>query len=145
MADAINKLVADSSDQPQPKKPVGEKVIEPITPPPTNNTASVPDVTPTPAAPPVPSSTPATDEPSDIDDEGTTRKKIIQPITEAGAPQSDLNALLAKEGITNFDDTHTDTPGQPSTPGLPTTPHPPGHVISPNGGQNGVDPNSIAL
>jgi hypothetical protein len=80
------------------------------------------------------------------------RKKIIKPLDPNVAPEApDLNALLAKEGITDFDKDE-----QPNSAGFndvasgqnPAMPHQPGHVISPNPvSANGqpVDPNSIAL
>lgn len=75
-------------------------------------------------------------------------KKIIKPIVDPTVQtKPDLNELLAREGIANIDD----LPHQPATPSSAaptayTTPHPPGHVITPNGGNaGGVDPNSIAL
>lgn len=92
----------------------------------------------------------AAEEPvNDEDGSGVSHKKVIKPLsepTEAMAPN--LNELLAKEGIDSLDDDggHPYSPPAPQQPGaLPTAPHPPGHVISPNSGQNGVDPNSIAL
>jgi hypothetical protein len=72
-------------------------------------------------------------------------KKIIQPLAPGSSPTPpDLHELLAKEGITNMDD----TPHPAASPFMETS-HPPGHVISPGGNQPGPanpgDPNSIAL
>jgi len=80
------------------------------------------------------------------DDVSIAHKKVIQPPVEPIASQPDLNELLAKEGITNLDETHS---GDPSA--QPSSPHQPGHVISPNGTPaggttfNADDPNNIAL
>jgi hypothetical protein len=102
--------------------------------------------------------------PGDRDDDGVAiaHKKVISPITTNVAQPVNLDELLAKEGFSsdfNEKDENAAPPPPPPvitpntpTPGaaastnaaLPTTPHPPGHVISPNGG-SGVDPNSIAL
>lgn len=88
--------------------------------------------------------------PPDNEDNVTiAHKKIIQPPVEPLQTQPNLSELLAREGISDLEETHPD--GQVITPGS-TTPHQPGHVISPDGtGQgttsafNADDPNSIAL
>jgi len=133
MADAIKGLTGD--DTPAPADKDG------------NTTMPAPNVV-TPgggATPETPAPTAPAEE--EEDDNSPTHKKIIKPLGEPVGPQQpDLNELLAKEGIANFDDEPHPLAPNPQQPhaGLPTTPHPPGHVISPNQG-GGVDPNSIAL
>jgi hypothetical protein len=139
-----------------------------------------PPISPIPAAPvepeTPPASEPAAPEPAndgptpadgrtDADSDGVVRKKIIKPLDhpadQAEAP--DLNALLAKEGITDFD--KDDQQGGNSAPAnngsapafnntaanntaSSNLPHPPGHVISPNpvsADGKPIDPNSISL
>lgn len=149
MADAIKGLVSDDSDsdKDKPQSTVGEKVIQPPSEATGDQAAAATPDTATPAANDQNATPAATDDNSDDDGVGVAHKKIISPITGEEAPKSDLNALLAKEGLGSMDDMHqgygTPTPQNPT--GLPTAPHPPGHVISPNQGQGGVDPNSIAL
>lgn len=139
MADAIKNLVSDTTS-------------------PTTAQAAPPKLVPPPTtfAPPQPS---ARQTVPDDDSVTVAHKKVISPISNPEAtPQVGLDELLAKEGLTTFDDetrqygsepsaptTNPALPTQPAIPSsLPTTPHPPGHVISPNSG-NSVDPNSIAL
>ncbi|HSX17099.1 MAG TPA: response regulator [Patescibacteria group bacterium] len=119
-----------------------------------------PAATPAPVTPaPEPATPPA--EPPDVavsdganapDSDGVVRKKIIKPLDPGVQPTApDLNALLAKEGITDFD--KEDQPGMETFAGVPTNPganlpHPPGHVISPNPTSpdgKPVDPSSISL
>ena len=118
----------------------------PATPPPdlTPPAAPAEPVTPAPAPTPEPPAAPAapTTGGGSTDAVGMAKKKSIQPLTDNPQPVApDLNALLAKEGITNIDD----HPAAPNDAGLP---HQPGHVISPNPtnaqGQP-IDPNSISL
>ncbi len=139
MASAIKSLVSDDDKQ----TTAGEKTIQP----PADATAPTVPETPTPGAPaPAVDSKPAESETSSEDDSSVVaHKKVIAPITDDNMPhRPDLNELLAKEGFTP-EDIHNDQ-ANPQT-GLPPAPHPPGHVISPNPatGQDGVDPNSIAL
>jgi CheY-like chemotaxis protein len=113
-----------------------------------------------PEAAQAPAAAPVTDDNADT----TTRKKIIQPLDPTGQPvQPDLNELLAKEGITDFDKVEQQAPAasyaaqaQP-TAGMPhpheqtAQLHAPGHVITPGSAQptgndgKPIDPNSIAL
>jgi hypothetical protein len=83
------------------------------------------------------------------DSSSVMHKKIISPISgaEKGPQPAGLDELLAKEGISGLDEeSHPFAPPTTTQPnGMTTAPHPPGHVISPNSNQNGVDPNSIAL
>lgn len=152
MADAIKGLVSDSdSDEGEkPQSLVGEKTIQPPSEAQSDQAKTAPSVvSPTATEPGTPPAEPEKQEDdNDSDNVGVAHKKIISPISNAEMPQSDLNALLAKEGLSGMDDLHQDNLGGPSPTnpvGLPTTPHPPGHVISPNQGPGGVDPNSIAL
>lgn len=121
---------------------------------------------PEPATPPAPAPEPVNDNPTpadgrtDADSDGVVRKKIIKPLEHPtdNAQAPDLNALLAKEGITDFD--KDEQPGAPASNGpsfndVPANnaahadlPHPPGHVISPNpvsADGKPIDPNSISL
>jgi CheY-like chemotaxis protein len=153
MVDAINGLVSDAQAS-QDAKPETEreKVIEPTsvstpsTPMPANVVAPTAPET---AAPALPDA--AEIQTSSGDDSATVaHKKIIKPITDGvAAPQSDLSELLAREGITDLGQERQPSPmpQQPPAPpsSLPTTPHPPGHVITPNATQPGIDPNSISL
>lgn len=151
MADAIKDLVsgtetetAKTGSSPEPK------IVTPSTPTTGGTNAAPPQAT--------------TPEPAPVkDDDGVAiaHKKIIKPISDMSDTAPNLDELLAKEGITNMDETHPAAPESsapsivspgntpppapaPAVSGLPTTPHPPGHVISPNA-TSGVDPNSIAL
>jgi CheY-like chemotaxis protein len=142
MANAVKSLVSDDDEDDSIKAaaPAGERNIAPLT--------QTPEAPVPPAAPAPTDGAPAAESTADSDNDEVTvaHKKIITPITDGSAPhRPDLNELLAKEGFTP-DDIHN---GQtnPQT-GLPPAPHPPGHVISPNAGNDpaaGVDPNSIAL
>jgi hypothetical protein len=111
--------------------------------------APAPTPEPAPVAPPAASSAPTLSDTA-ADADGVVRKKIIKPLdpTTAATPP-DLNALLAKEGITDFDkDEQAAVNNNPGNPTDHSMPHPPGHVISPNPtGADGkpIDPNSIAL
>jgi hypothetical protein len=155
MADAIKDLVSDTEDG-KPRLASEPKVVTPSAP--TNDNVTTPSPAPAPAA-------------NTKDDDGVAiaHKKVIKPISDMSESAPNLDELLAKEGITNLDDTHPGapepapsivSPGNTPPPapasaisGLPTTPHPPGHVISPNpstgnapdSGTNNIDPNSIAL
>ncbi|HEX3569148.1 MAG TPA: response regulator [Candidatus Saccharimonadales bacterium] len=99
---------------------------------------------------PQPSVAPSTEEKADDDGVTIAHKKVIQPISAPVETQPDLNALLAKEGITSLGDSDDvpSTPGVINANGMPanTQPHQPGHVIAPSAaGVAPVDPNSIAL
>jgi CheY-like chemotaxis protein len=175
---------------PVPAAPVVPPVTKPITPDVTPAPAPqlptpaapevpAPPISPIPATPPAEPETPPAPAPApgpanegvapadgstDADSDGVVRKKIIKPLDhpadQAEAP--DLNALLAKEGITDFD--KDDQPGGAAQAGnRPPAfndvtaannvanndlPHPPGHVISPNpvnADGKPIDPNSISL
>jgi hypothetical protein len=145
MADAIKDLVSSTAEgTPAPTvdgtttMPAPDVVSPSASAPAEGTAAPAPDVAPAAAS-------------DDEDDSSTvSHKKIIKPISEPqAAPAPDLNELLAKEGIVDgLDDDggHPYAPPSPPQPGAASNaPHPPGHVISPNSGQGGVDPNSIAL
>ena len=121
--------------------------------------------TPAPAAPSVPApepmastmpAAPAAPEPvapvapapaANTDSVTINGKRVIQPTGNMASPQSDLNELLAKEGISNLDHDEAN----------PATPHAPGHVITPSGpatpngpassdpGSAPIDPTKISL
>jgi len=172
MADAIKNLVTDSKDTSQPKPPAEPKIIQPPLQPSSEglqNTGTIPGtpstapttiVTPTttpPSTANLPSGPPATS-PVRAQNDGVAiaHKKIISPIPGSVQEPPDLNALLAKEGISSLDDDDeqntapTDDIPAPSVAPLPPTPtdvpsmpHQPGHVITPSG--QSVDPNTISL
>ncbi len=132
---------------PAPAMPVQTAPVQPVTPHPSEPVAPAPQAD-SPGPVPAPVQTPSAAD--SLDDEDTVRKKIIQPINPNVQPaQNDLTALLAKEGITDFD---RETPGSNGFGDIGGTnqaePHPPGHVFSPNQttpqGQP-FDPNSISL
>jgi CheY-like chemotaxis protein len=131
----------------------------PATPEPTPAAPAPAEPTPVPAPQPVPAppapapKTPDNDSPTpadgstDADSDGVVRKKVIKPLDPDVKPGSapDLSALLAKEGITDFDKDEQATVQAGQSANLP---HQPGHVISPNpvsADGKPVDPNSIAL
>lgn len=110
---------------------------------------AVPTEPSTPATPPVttpePTATPPATPPAPEDDGVTiSGKKIIAPIsTPAAAEPPDLNALLAKEGITDMG-----APDAAAAPTNATLPHQPGNVISPtptDAAGHPIDPSSISL
>ncbi|HUC90325.1 MAG TPA: response regulator [Patescibacteria group bacterium] len=151
VAAPVQPPVAPAQPTPLPAQPPTPTITPKPTAPLTTPAPAEPPVIPAPVAATQPESVPADPAQSSSDSDNsnsddTVRKKIIQPINPNVQPaQSDLSALLAKEGITDFDkDEQTDG-------GNRATPHPPGHVISPNpaGGQNQpnqpIDPNSISL
>ena len=149
MADAIENLAApDKIQTPQPQTPA----ITPTSP--TVTAPTVPQQTTTPSAP---AAQPAITQ-NDNDNVSIAHKKVINPISNPGPAAPDLNELLAKEGIGSLDDDDAMPTAQPSSTTSPVNPlptlneeadtgrpHPPGHVISPSTGTQGVDPNSIAL
>jgi CheY-like chemotaxis protein len=130
---------------PEPVMPAPAPAPEPPAPTPAPSPAPEP-AQPAPT-PPSDAPTPA-DGSTDADSDGVIRKKVIKPLDPTIKPgeSPDLNALLAKEGITDFD---KDEQGNPvASQGNADMPHPPGHVISPNpvsADGKPVDPNSIAL
>jgi CheY-like chemotaxis protein len=101
-----------------------------------------------PEAPAAPKPTPA---PEANDSVTITGKKMLQPLgTNSDAPaRPNLQDLLAKEGLNTLDDhPHPGNAAVVNSDGTQHQPHPPGHVISPSGGQPGsddADPNNIAL
>jgi hypothetical protein len=154
MADAVKDLLGNDATAPAPAAPAGAAEV-PATPPTT---------TPEAAPAPEPDSayvSAAVSQATSDDPDASTRKKVIKPLTpDAAAPvQPDLNELLAKEGITDFDKddqqapaaTYAQAAGTPQAPPASTQPHPPGHVISPNptlptdSQGKPIDPNSISL
>lgn len=162
MADAVKDLMADTpvptppqappASTPAPAAPAPMPTPEPPAPapsptptPPAPAATQIPVLQAPPApVPPVPMPTPAPAPPTPpVDDNTPGSKKIIKPLdpnTTAAPP--DLNALLAKEGITDFDHEGTTAPSSTNAP------HPPGQVISPNpvnADGKPVDPNSISL
>lgn len=140
MANAIKNLVSDASAP--PAVPAPEKVIAP----PSDDT---PAGTGASASPTLPTTKVEPAEVKQDDGVAITGKKVIQPLSQPTTEKPvGLDELLAKEGINSLDDEQHAGPTAPptsTTPGLPIAPHPPGHVISPNGANGGVDPNSIAL
>lgn len=118
---------------PEPPAPVTPPAPEP--PQPTTTTPPPQPAPPAPAVKPVP------------EDDSVTiaKKRIIQPIAAGEAPQpSNLDDLLAKEGMNPFGTNQTVADNHTDSDLL----HPPGHVISPNPANAAgkpVDPNSIAL
>ena len=82
---------------------------------------------------------------------GISGKKVIQPLNDLAAPDphNDLNALLAKEGMSSIDAAAAPTPppaGVTAPYNTAAAPHQPGHVISPqNPDGSAVDPNTISL
>jgi len=132
VADAVKNL-SSGTDVPQPLAPQ-----PPATPP-----------LPAPAATPAPTLPAANNQAAQDDDAVTVaHKKIIKPISDpAGPVKPDLNELMAREGIDNFDEAAPQAAAAPPPAQPPyTTPHPPGHVISPTSANGGaIDPNSIAI
>lgn len=155
MANAIKNLVSDTNATPDAPQPATPKTITPPVQqaPPTMPAPNV--IAPQPAAAEAPANTtpapaPIAPQPEEHEDDNVAiaHKKVIAPIERPDEPQpAGLDELLAKEGISSLDDIHPDTTptNVPGVTGLPTTPHPPGHVISPNTADSGIDPNSIAL
>jgi CheY-like chemotaxis protein len=127
---------------PEPPAPTPAEPAAPPTPP-AAPTPEPPVVAPepTPPAPPKAEETPAP-APTGPDSVTVGGSRVIQPLPTTNQPQADLNALLAKEGITAMEDT-----AHPAA-GTATVPHLPGHVISPNPTNaqgKPIDPNSISL
>jgi CheY-like chemotaxis protein len=191
ITDTLKSLIGDANTQQPTSEAVipasAESVEEPVKPeaidsetPPTSDPdpAAVVDAptesnesTATPETPsePIPAApettpTPAVPQPTSDDSDTTTRKKIIQPLDPTGQPvQPDLNELLAKEGITDFDKVEQQAPaasyaaqaqppaGMPHPHEQAPQLHAPGHVIIPGSAQptgsdgKPIDPNSIAL
>lgn len=168
------------SSAPEPVIPsAAPTVIEPTIPQAAPSSTTLPPAAQSKQPPPATAKTAAETErnrPSDKrekEDDGVAiaHKKVISPIAHPEEPKTNLDDLLAKEGLTTLDEeeeapepapplgtvtpggaTPLPTPPVPTplsassvgTSGLPTTPHPPGHIISPTA-PGGVDPNSIAL
>jgi len=153
MAEAVKDLL-DGATAPE----TAPAVDAPATPTPGPNTSEATPATP-PATDAQPDVTPASEaDQSTATDDSATRKKVIQPLAPGNEPtQPDLNELLAKEGITDFDkdQQHAPAPAFNQNTPMPQTqanqPHPPGHVISPTPTQptdsqgQPIDPNSISL
>lgn len=136
MADAINDLVSSANESNASENT--SAAIKAYG----NATMPAPSVI-NPAPQEAAAPTPQDDQTDSNDDSATvSHKKIIQPIVgPTSSQQPDLNELLAKEGMGLSENDHTISQHD----GMPSAPHPPGHVISPNTGQDNIDPSSISL
>jgi CheY-like chemotaxis protein len=153
MAEAVEDLVADANhEKSNTPPPVTVTKASDVT------TMPAPDVVspseesiPEPTTTQTPPTNPSEDE--DEDENGVTvaHKKVIKPISspESASNKSNLDDLLAKEGVDLGQETTSSTIGTNNPPvnNLPVTPHPPGHVIAPTEGvpPRVIDPNSISL
>ena len=152
-ADVVEKQIEDFA-----KAPVAPAAVTDEPTPPTDT--ELPEAVPTVAtvAAPAPVEEPETP-PAPVDDSQiVAHKKIISPISSNSPPETNINDLLAKEGITNSPAPVTPEPA-PVAPApvveapnlsepeeIDKEPHPPGHVVTPSPNDNSpIDPNSIAL
>jgi CheY-like chemotaxis protein len=152
-ADVVEKQIEDFA-----KAPVAPAAVTDEPTPPTDT--ELPEAVPAVAtvAAPAPVEEPETP-PAPVDDSQiVAHKKIISPISSNSPPETNINDLLAKEGITNSPAPVTPEPA-PVAPApvveapnlsepeeIDKEPHPPGHVVTPSPNDNSpIDPNSIAL